>query len=279
MHVALALHGGAAGRVLRRAAESDGADVARLPVLLHVLPRRHRVDEQDAARSRPSGFEEELAYIADRVEDGDTGSWRISTGGCSRPTSRRRESTRRDCDRRTWLAAQRHVRHGEEPEGAHGRNGARCSATRCRSAPPSSPPIPRCCDIVKRSNLSLDAIVKMAQGAAGSTGTGSFTEIILGLPGDTREQAHQVSVRHARRGHRGRAARSSSSCCPAPRRTTPPAAQQLRGTDTGFRVLARGFGRYTVYGEEVAAAEIQEVCLGHAHDVPQRTTSSVARST
>ena len=31
---------------------------------------------------------------------------------------------------------------------------------------------------------------------------------------------------------------------------------------TGFRVLARGFGRYAVYGQPVAAAEIQEVCLG-----------------
>jgi len=31
---------------------------------------------------------------------------------------------------------------------------------------------------------------------------------------------------------------------------------------TGFRVLARGFGRYEVYGQPVPAAEIQEVCLG-----------------
>ena len=31
---------------------------------------------------------------------------------------------------------------------------------------------------------------------------------------------------------------------------------------TGFRVLARGFGRYEVYGRPVPAAEIQEVCLG-----------------
>ena len=40
---------------------------------------------------------------------------------------------------------------------------------------------------IKRTNISLDAIVKMAKGATDSH-TGSFTEIILGLPGDTSEK-------------------------------------------------------------------------------------------
>ena len=45
---------------------------------------------------------------------------------------------------------------------------------------------------IKRTNISLDAIVKMAKNATASH-TGSFTEIILGLPTDTREK-HCKSV-------------------------------------------------------------------------------------
>lgn len=46
--------------------------------------------------------------------------------------------------------------------------------------------------LIKRTNISQDAIVKMSKGATGSR-TGSFTEIILALPGDTREK-HIKSV-------------------------------------------------------------------------------------
>ena len=45
---------------------------------------------------------------------------------------------------------------------------------------------------IKRTNISLDAIVKMAKNATASH-TGSFTEIILGLPTDTKEK-HRKSV-------------------------------------------------------------------------------------
>src|SRR4030095_14341428 len=45
---------------------------------------------------------------------------------------------------------------------------------------------------IKRTNISIDAIVKMAKAATASR-TGSFTEIILGLPGDT-IQKHVTSV-------------------------------------------------------------------------------------
>ena len=75
---------------------------------------------------------------------------------------------------------------------------------RCRSAPPCSPPMPTCWT-VKRTNISLDAIVKMTKGATDSR-TGSFTEIILGLPGDTKGKHVQVRSRHARRRHPGPAA-------------------------------------------------------------------------
>ena len=34
---------------------------------------------------------------------------------------------------------------------------------------------------------------------------------------------------------------------------------------TGFRVLARGFGRYDIHGRHVAAAETQEVCASLSH--------------
>ena len=127
---------------------------------------------------------------------------------------------------------------------------------------------------VKRTNLSLDAIVKMAKGAADSR-TGSFTEIILGLPGDTREK-HVKSVCDMLDAGIEDVRSFQFILLPGTEANDPPAARFAYRHR--FRVLARCFGRYTVYGEEVAAAEIQEVCLGNPR-CPARTTSSVARST
>jgi radical SAM superfamily enzyme YgiQ (UPF0313 family) len=113
---------------------------------------------------------------------------------------------------------------------------------------------------IKRTNISLDAIVKMAKGATDNH-TGSFTELILGLPGDTVEK-HTKSVYDM----------------------IDAGIQDLRlfqfillpgteGSDlasrakyeyrTGFRVLARCFGRYPIGDEEIWAAETQEICLGN----------------
>jgi radical SAM superfamily enzyme YgiQ (UPF0313 family) len=114
---------------------------------------------------------------------------------------------------------------------------------------------------IKRTNISIDAIVKMAKAATASR-TGSFTEIILGLPGDT-IQKHVTSVYDML--DAGIQDVRSFQFIMLPGTEAGDTASRVRfAYDTGFRVLARCFGRYNVYGEDVPVAEIQEICLGNS---------------
>jgi radical SAM superfamily enzyme YgiQ (UPF0313 family) len=113
--------------------------------------------------------------------------------------------------------------------------------------------------LIKRSNISLDAIVKMSTRAS-NTGTGSFTEIILGLPGDTVGKHVKTVCDMLDAGIED--LRLFQFILLPGTEASDMASRRRYRYRTGFRVLARGFGRYPVYGEEVAAAEVQEVCLG-----------------
>jgi radical SAM superfamily enzyme YgiQ (UPF0313 family) len=113
---------------------------------------------------------------------------------------------------------------------------------------------------IKRSNISLDAIVKMAKSATASK-TGSFTEIILGLPTDTKAK-HCKSVFDML--DSGIQDVRSFQFILLPGTEAGDAASRARFEyDTGFRVLARCFGRYEMYDETVDIAEIQEIVLGN----------------
>jgi radical SAM superfamily enzyme YgiQ (UPF0313 family) len=113
---------------------------------------------------------------------------------------------------------------------------------------------------IKRTNLSLDAIVRMAKGATASH-TGSFTEIILGLPGDTKEKHVKSVCDMLDAGIRD--VRSFQFILLPGTEANDPVSRQQFGYDTGFRVLARCFGRYDMCGTDVEVAEIQEICLGN----------------
>ena len=113
---------------------------------------------------------------------------------------------------------------------------------------------------IKRTNISLDAIVKMGKGASNGK-TGSFSEIILGLPGDTKAK-HVKSVFDMLDAGIQDLRLFQFILLPG----TEGADQASRarfGYDTGFRVLARCFGRYEILGDDVPAAEVQEICLGN----------------
>jgi radical SAM superfamily enzyme YgiQ (UPF0313 family) len=75
---------------------------------------------------------------------------------------------------------------------------------------------------IKRTNISLDAIVRMTKGAANGE-TGSFTEVILGLPGDTAAK-HVKSVFDMLDAGIQDVRLFQSSCCPGPRVRTRPVA-------------------------------------------------------
>ena len=114
--------------------------------------------------------------------------------------------------------------------------------------------------LVKRTNISLDAIVKMSKGATASH-TGSFTEIILALPGDTKDKHMQSAFDMLDAGIQD--LRLFQFILLPGTEGADQASRARYQYRTGFRVLARCFGRYDVYGEDVPVAEIQEVCLGN----------------
>lgn len=114
---------------------------------------------------------------------------------------------------------------------------------------------------IKRSNISLDVIVKMAK-AATATGTGSFTEIILGLPGDTIERHVKSAYDMLDAGIQD--LRMFQFILLPGTEGSDRASRERYQYATGFRVLARNFGRYEIYGDDVPVTEIQEICLGNS---------------
>jgi tRNA A37 methylthiotransferase MiaB len=113
---------------------------------------------------------------------------------------------------------------------------------------------------IKRTNISLDAIVKMAKNATASK-TGSFTEIILGLPTDTGVKHRKSVFDMLDAGIQD--IRSFQFILLPGTEASDTASRERFQYDTGFRVLARCFGRYDIYGEDTSAAEIQEIVLGN----------------
>ena len=112
---------------------------------------------------------------------------------------------------------------------------------------------------IKRTNISNDAIIKMAKASTASK-TGSFTEIILALPKDTKEK-HIKSVLDMLDAGIAEVRSFQFILLPGTE-ANDKASRSAFEYQTGFRVMARGFGRYSVYGEEMAVAEIQEICTG-----------------
>ena len=114
---------------------------------------------------------------------------------------------------------------------------------------------------IKRTNISLDAIVKMAKGATDSR-TGSFTEIILALPGDTKDK-HMKSAFDMLDAGIQDLRLFQFILLPGTEGADTASRHSIR-YETGFRALARCFGRYDDLREDVPVAEIQEVCLGNS---------------
>lgn len=113
--------------------------------------------------------------------------------------------------------------------------------------------------LIKRSNISLDAVVKMSARANGA-GTGSFTEIILALPGDTKAKHIKTVCDMIDAGIED--LRLFQFILLPGTEANDVASRARHQYRTGFRVLARCFGRYEAFDRAIPAAEIQEVCIG-----------------
>ncbi|HEV2068412.1 MAG TPA: radical SAM protein [Acidimicrobiales bacterium] len=112
---------------------------------------------------------------------------------------------------------------------------------------------------VQRSNISTDDLLAVAMDAADS-GTNTYSDVILGLPGDSVD-AHMNSVLTLVDGGFGRINTYQFALLPGAAINTPQSRATFR-LRTKFRVVPRGFGRYKIGDEEVACAEIDEVCIG-----------------
>ena len=129
---------------------------------------------------------------------------------------------------------------------------------------------------IKRTNISLDAIVKMAKGATASQ-TGSFTEIILGLPGDTKDKHIKSVFDMLDAGIQD--VRSFQFILLPGTEGSDTASRERYQYDTGFRVLARCFGRYDDLRRGRRRSRRSRRSASATARCRATTTSSAARST
>ncbi len=113
---------------------------------------------------------------------------------------------------------------------------------------------------VARTNISLEALHQMASDKAASK-DGTFTELILGLPGDT-AAAHAESLRYTVEAGFGTIRMYQAIMLPQTElysRTT----RKQYGLETLFRIMPRSFGKYDLYGVPFCSAEAEEIVVGN----------------
>lgn len=113
---------------------------------------------------------------------------------------------------------------------------------------------------IKRSNISEEQILDLALRTS-EMGAKSFSEVILALPGDTKD-AHFSTLRAVIDAGVDFARTWQLMILTG----SELALERSRGEHklvTKFRVLPRCYGYFTVRGRTVAAAEIEEVCIAH----------------
>ena len=113
---------------------------------------------------------------------------------------------------------------------------------------------------IKRSNISEEQVLDLALRAS-EIGTKSFSEIILALPGDTKE-AHFSTLRTVIDAGVN-FARTWQLMILTGSELAVERAQGMHQLVTKFRVLPRCYGHFEVRGRSVAATEIEEVCVAH----------------
>jgi radical SAM superfamily enzyme YgiQ (UPF0313 family) len=114
---------------------------------------------------------------------------------------------------------------------------------------------------VKRANISEHALIEMASAAA-DLDQRSYTELILGLPGDT-VRSHCASIRAAMDAGLQRIKLYPLVLLPGTEMAGREARRTL-GLDTRFRVLPQSHGTYRFVAEPFASAEVVEVVIATA---------------
>ena len=114
---------------------------------------------------------------------------------------------------------------------------------------------------IKRANISADSLLELAL-EAGEVGANSYSEIILGLPGDSKS-AHHRTVQLIMDAGFTNIYLFQLMLLPGTDMSTPETRNKF-AMDTKYRVLPRCYGNYELFGENLIAAEIEEICVANA---------------
>jgi radical SAM superfamily enzyme YgiQ (UPF0313 family) len=114
---------------------------------------------------------------------------------------------------------------------------------------------------IKRSNISLDQMIQMAKGKESkeSYESGSFSELILCLPGMTKE-AHFKSIGELIDAGMGMVRSHQFIMLPGAEASNPETRKQF-DLQTQFRVIPLTVSQYELFGEVFSAPEIDEICV------------------
>lgn len=111
---------------------------------------------------------------------------------------------------------------------------------------------------VERSNISIDKLSDVGL-LANKVDTGTYSEIILGLPGDSLE-AHKQSLRDTVEANFDNIRMYQLIMLPQTKINTP-AMRQKFAMKSRHRIMPRSFGRYSVAGHSFVAVESEEILI------------------
>jgi radical SAM superfamily enzyme YgiQ (UPF0313 family) len=111
---------------------------------------------------------------------------------------------------------------------------------------------------IKRQNISTDEILKVAE-ASNATSANTYSEVILGLPGDTKDK-HMKTVFQLADADMKLVSMFTLMMLDGTELTTTASRQQW-GCGTKFRVVPRCFGIYDFGGTQLLSAEPEEVAV------------------
>ncbi|MEX0696132.1 MAG: radical SAM protein [Dongiaceae bacterium] len=111
---------------------------------------------------------------------------------------------------------------------------------------------------VKRSNVSPDALMMMSDQTS-DTDTHSYSEIILALPGDSLQVEHETIAGLMAAGI-GNITQHQLALIYGTEINTRASREQYRMRGM-YRPIQRCVGRYSLFGEEIEAIEIEEICV------------------
>lgn len=114
---------------------------------------------------------------------------------------------------------------------------------------------------VKRNNINLAGLTEVGAQAVDND-TGTYTEIILALPGDTKE-AHFGSLKDTIDAGFDIIRMYQLILLPQTELNTP-ASRQEHSMTSLYRIMPRSFGKYPILGEEQIVAESEQICIANS---------------